>query len=62
MNKIKKYHWDFILSCLFSLYLTIYSVCFLYRVSIYYNYILILLLGIFLGFKLGRKLFENKEM
>jgi uncharacterized membrane protein YfcA len=63
MKKInlKNYHWDFIVSYSFFIYVFCDGVFFLYRKSIYYNYIFLFLLGTFLGMKLGRKLFEKKE-
>jgi len=60
-NRLNKYHLNFTISLLFSIYMICYGIFFLYRKSIYYNYIFLFLLGIFLGMKLGRKLFEKKE-
>jgi len=58
--KMKIYHWDFIVTGLLSLYLVCYGIFFLYRKGIYYNYILLFLLGFFLGFKIAKKLFDDK--
>ncbi len=57
---LRDYHWDFIIMCVFSIYTFFYGFLFLYRESIYYNYIFLFLLGSLLGFKLARRI-SRKE-
>ncbi len=57
--RLKIHHWSFIISIVLSLYILIYGLLFLYRKEVYYNYILVLIIGIWLGFQLGRFLKEN---
>ena len=60
-RKLNKYHLNFIISLLTSMYMLCYGIFFLYRKSVYYNYIFLLLLGFFLGFQLSRKLFDKSS-
>jgi hypothetical protein len=48
-------HSEYIINLIFILYFLIYSVCTLFRKSIIYNYVFILLLGLFLGYRLAVK-------
>lgn len=64
IKKLYQYS-EYIVNYSFYTYFIIYSVGVLFRKSIIYNYLFILLLGLFLGYRLARKacdyLEENQE-
>ena len=54
MRKVLKfiyYYSAYIIDYSFYIYFLIYAVATLYRKSIYYNYLFVLLLGLFLGYR-----------
>ena len=58
MKKIIKLfllHSDIVVWCLFLGYFLFYTVLRLFVKSIYYNYIMLLLLGVFLGYQIATK-------
>jgi hypothetical protein len=54
LRKIYLYS-EYIINLIFILYFLIYSICTLFRISVIYNYIFILLLGLFLGYRFAVK-------
>jgi hypothetical protein len=54
LQKIYLYS-EYIINLIFILYFLIYSIGTLFRISVIYNYIFILLLGLFLGYRLAVK-------
>jgi hypothetical protein len=54
LQKIYLYS-EYIINLIFILYFLIYSIGTLFRISVIYNYIFILLLGMFLGYRLAVK-------
>ena len=48
-------HSNIIVWCIFCVYFFFYNVLLLYMKSVYYNYIMLLLLGVFLGYQIAIK-------